>query len=180
MSVAAMPLVKAPRAADVCKNFELICGAEDLLSDAQTPAEFLDLLIENDKPSNAVRFLAHALPPREGVWWACICLRLAAPRYLPPEEDALRALTRWVLDPGEPTRQAVQKAGDGADLATPAGLLAVGLARELAGVASGGVPSFVATAILMARTSTAQTLKYLAVGMEIARGSHRWPAAVER
>jgi hypothetical protein len=177
MSVVTMPLVKAARAADICQNFELICGAEDLLNDALTPAQFLDLLIENDKPSNAVRFLAYALPPREAVWWACVCLRLSAVRFSPPEEGALRALARWVLDPSEATRRAVEEAGNAVDLKTPSGLLAVGVARGLAQDPL-YVPKFVATSILMVgeQASPPRTLQYLTVGIEMAGGAHHWPS----
>ena len=70
--------VTAKTAAEVCKHFPLGEEAKKLLRDGQTPAQFLDVLIEKQQFPDAVRFLAHALPKREAVWWACLCSRAVA------------------------------------------------------------------------------------------------------
>ncbi|SFH79856.1 DUF6931 family protein [Albimonas pacifica] len=50
-----------------------------------------------------LRLLAHALPPREAVWWACLSARdlLPADRAAP---TPLAAAEAWVLRPGPETR----------------------------------------------------------------------------
>ena len=70
--------VTAKTATEVCKHFPLGEEAKKLLRDGQTPAQFLDVLIEKQQFPDAVRFLAHALPKREAVWWAWFCARRTA------------------------------------------------------------------------------------------------------
>ena len=50
--------------------FDLDDAAKALLDDKQTPRQFLQLLGKQQLYSDAVRFLAHALPKREAIWWA--------------------------------------------------------------------------------------------------------------
>src|ERR671937_3326223 len=91
--------VTAKTAAEVCKHFPLGDEAKKLLRDGQTPAQFLDLLIEKQQFPDAVRFLAHALPKREAVWWACLCARAAAGPNPPPKAAAaVQAAEKWVAD----------------------------------------------------------------------------------
>src|ERR671937_2023253 len=94
--------VTAKTAAEVCKHFPLGDEAKKLLRDGQTPAQFLDLLIEKQQFPDAVRFLAHALPKREAVWWACLSGRsVAGSSPPPPIAGALQAAEKWVSDPSE-------------------------------------------------------------------------------
>ena len=46
--------------------------------------------------TDAVRFLAHALPKREAVWWACLCVRKAAGANPPPPAQAAPASAHLV------------------------------------------------------------------------------------
>jgi hypothetical protein len=77
---------------------------------------------------DAVKFLAHALPRREAVWWGCMVVRLIAGASLPPgsaPDAALRAASRWVVDPSKPNERASGQAGKAAGDGTPAGCLAL-------------------------------------------------------
>jgi hypothetical protein len=125
----ALAKITAATAADVCKNFELKDDARPLLKGGQTPREFLDVLLAHKKHAAAIDFLAHALPPREAVWWGCLCLQQATRSALPPVEmDAEKAAARWVLDPSEENRKAAQGPGEAAKVGTPAGCLAMAAA----------------------------------------------------
>lgn len=86
--------------------------------DTPADASVADMLKAFDgKASFADQFqlLAHALPVREGVWWAC----LAAEAYFPggPETypEHLTAAKAWVRKPGGETRAATEKALQSAD-----------------------------------------------------------------
>ena len=129
MAAAALQKVTARSAAEVCRNFDLKEEARPLLRDGQTPREFLDALVANRKFAPAIDFLAHALPPREAIWWGCLCVQQAAgSRLSPPEASACKAAAAWVLDPTEENRQAAKAPADAATLRTPAGGLAMATA----------------------------------------------------
>ncbi len=47
------------------------------------PPAFVSALLEAEAYAGAVAFLAHALPRREGIWWAWTCARRTAPAERP-------------------------------------------------------------------------------------------------
>ncbi len=70
----------------------------------------------------AVRFVAHALPRREGVWWAWVTAKRAAgPTPEPPIKAVLEATERWIAQPSDGNRRAAWEAAQAADVGTPAG-----------------------------------------------------------
>ena len=66
-----------------------------------------ELLVE------ATRLVAHALPRREAVWWACMCARATAPALITPfDRAALDAAETWVrTQTDEVRREAFVHAG---------------------------------------------------------------------
>ena len=124
-----MRKVKAALAADVCAHFELREEARPLLRPGATPREFLEALLANRQYSSAVSFVAHALPPREAIWWACLCLRQAfGPELPPPDSAAVKAAAEWVLEPTEERRSAAAALAEATGVGTPAGSLATAVA----------------------------------------------------
>jgi hypothetical protein len=72
-----------------------------LLQEANTPAELLALLQERALLLPAITLLSYALPEREAVWWASMCVRHMADAASPPEQRrALDAAEAWVWHPG--------------------------------------------------------------------------------
>ena len=60
-------------------------------------AEALDRLEAAGFASEAVRILAHALPKREGVWWACVCTAHTTPPDLNETDELARmSAEQWV------------------------------------------------------------------------------------
>lgn len=117
--------VKAVSAAEICEHFDLAPEAKPLLGPKATPREFLDTLVASRQFGTALRFLAHALPPREAVWWGSLCVKHVAGESLPPAEgSALKAAVVWVLDPTEASRNAAKAPAEAAGIETPAGGLA--------------------------------------------------------
>jgi hypothetical protein len=196
MSATSATKIKASRATEVCKNFELKAEAQPLLGDGLSPLEFVRVLVERKQCPAAVQFLAHALPAREAVWWGCLCVRHVSGGELPPKEaDACKAAVEWVLEPTEDKRKAAQAPGEKAGIGTPAGGLAMAttwtggsLAPPEAPVVPPGpfVPAkAIAGAILLAATKAppvkigdTQRL-FVEMGVGVAQGQFVWPQ-VER
>src|SRR4051812_7753624 len=125
MSNDGMARVQAATAAEVCKRFEPGEIALGLLRDEMPPRPYLESLIEKEQFPDAARFLAHALPKREAVWWACLCARKVAGADPPaPIFAALKAAEAWVADPSEENRRAALPAAETAGYGTPAGCAA--------------------------------------------------------
>jgi hypothetical protein len=75
----------------------------------------------------ATRFVAHALPKREAVWWACMCATHTAPADLPePDRKAREAAENWVRQQGDKPRRAAWELAEGSGFGTPEAWCAVG------------------------------------------------------
>lgn len=88
--------------------------------------------IEGALYPDAVRFIAHALPRREAVWWAWVCARRAAGENPRPKiKAALDATERWIAQPTDDNRRSAMGAAEKAELGTAAGC--AGLAAFFSG-----------------------------------------------
>ena len=84
-------------------------------------------MLDHQKHHDAVRFLAHLLPKREAVWWACQCARQTAGTDPPPAvAGAIKAAETWVSELNDEARRAAYSAATAAGLATAAGCAAMG------------------------------------------------------
>jgi hypothetical protein len=111
---------------------ELSEGAAALVKPEMRPREFVSLLMEKQLYPDAVRFLAHALPKREAVWWAWVCARkTSGPNPAPKIKAALEATEKWIADPSEECRRAAMAAAQQAEFGTAAGC--AGLAAFFSG-----------------------------------------------
>ena len=82
-----------------------------LLDGSPETSALLESLVGHDLPAEAARLLGYALPEREAVWWACMCVRNTAAVPQPgPEQAALAAVEEWVRTPNEATRQVLRQA----------------------------------------------------------------------
>jgi len=116
----------------ICSVAELGEPALALARPDLHPTAFLAQLVEKKLYPDAVRFLAHALPKREAVWWAWMCARRTAGESAPaPVRAALDATEKWIAHPGESQRRAAKAAADAAGLDCPAGC--AGLAAFFSG-----------------------------------------------
>jgi hypothetical protein len=96
------------------------------------PLDFVALLMEKALFPDAVRFVAHALPKREAVWWGWVCARRAAGENPPPKiKAALDATERWIAQPSDDNRRSAMAAAEKAELGTAAGC--AGLAAFFSG-----------------------------------------------
>jgi len=96
------------------------------------PLDFVALLMEKALFPDAVRFVAHALPKREAVWWGWVCARRAAGENPRPKiKAALDATERWIAQPNDDNRRLAMAAAEKAELGTAAGC--AGLAAFFSG-----------------------------------------------
>jgi hypothetical protein len=90
------------------------------------PSPFLKALMANKQYVAGIDFLAHALPPREAVWWGCLCFQHVCGHAMSaPDKGAVTAAVQWVLQPSDGTRGAAKVQGEAAGPATVAGALAM-------------------------------------------------------
>lgn len=74
----------------------------------------------------AVLCLAHFLPPRESVWWACQMLKKSSQKALDSESEAAAlAAEQWALKPTEANRERAAHAAERAGIDTAEGMAAM-------------------------------------------------------
>jgi len=191
MATDGLAKVTAKTAAEVCKHFPLGEEAKKLMKDSQPPAPFLDTLIQKEQFPDAVRFLAHALPKREAVWWACLCSRSVAGASPPPKvAAALQAAEKWVVDPSEDNRRAAMPAAEAAELKTSAGCSAMAAFWSGGSLGPPNAPVVppgehltahgAASAVMLAAVQSEpekapeKYRKFLAQGIDVAKGTSKW------
>jgi hypothetical protein len=126
MELGALKKITAAAAADIARSAKLSAEAEALLARATTPAAYLGALIEAGLETDALRFLAFALPKREAVWWACLAARDALAADNRPEVAAcLEAVEAWVYRPDEEKRRQTFPLAEAVGFETPAGYAAL-------------------------------------------------------
>lgn len=104
--------IKASTANELVQHFDLSDEGDSIAVLDEAPVKVITQLLSKENYHDAVTMLAHALPKREAVWWAC----LAARKALDPEQAAdaacITATELWVRDPSELNRKAAKKLGD--------------------------------------------------------------------
>ena len=115
----------AATASEVCARLYLDKAALALLRPEMSPREFVDALVDKKKYLAAIDFIAHALPPREAIWWGCLCFqRTCGDKLEPWERRGLRLTVLWVLQPNEFNRAATKQPAEVLGPASAAGNLA--------------------------------------------------------
>jgi len=138
------PLVKieAATAAEICARFPLTREVRALMQDGMGPLPFIDALMAQKQYIAGIEFLAHALPPREALWWGCLCFQHACGSEMAAaDKAAVTAAVQWMLRPGDTTRGAAKVPAEAAGPASVAGILAMAAYQTGPGFASPGGPS---------------------------------------
>ena len=142
MSNGALVKIETETAAEICAYFDLQDEAKPLLRDGMNPYDFVTALIEKRRCVDAVRFMAHALPVREGIWWGCLCMQHAFGNDLtPPDRAAATAAVQWVMQSTEENRMASKAPADAAPPPSVAGALAMAAFQSGGNVASPNLPA---------------------------------------
>ena len=88
--------------------------------------EMLDRLVASGFLAEATRLIAHALPKREAVWWACMCAEhTARPASDKPEGKAIAAAEHWVRAQTDEARRAAFATAQETGFDTPGAWAAV-------------------------------------------------------
>ena len=112
--------INAKTAAEVCGRYEQAAEILPLLSEGMSPKAFLDKLVEEDLLQEANCFLAHALPKREAVWWACLCARDATADGDETSKNLVTLAETWVRKPTDENRRSAMTAAEEAGFDSPA------------------------------------------------------------
>lgn len=182
--------VSVPTAAALCRGLPLSAPARQLLGADLEPQAYVDLLVKEQLFLDAIRVLSRGLPPREAVFWACLCTRqlLPCPRQTLDQQAALRAAAAWVLQPSEPSRLAAREAGEKAKLSTPAGCAALAAfwsadhtsdpeeSKHLA-VRAAGAAVMIAAASGPVANLAQRYHQFVDLGLKIAAGTCSWDIA---
>jgi hypothetical protein len=80
----------------------------------ESPVVFVNRLVAQEKPDEALEVFAYLLPRREAVWWGCASVRRLLGGRLPSDTTRLAAAEAWVQDPSEENRLAALELGNSA------------------------------------------------------------------
>lgn len=97
--------IKALTTEELTQHYEVSDEAQAHILPDNNPQVNIELLVKQGLFHDAVSLLAHGLPKREAVWWACLATRAS----ITPETDeanmaALVAAEAWVKKPTEERR----------------------------------------------------------------------------
>lgn len=112
--------VTAPTAAEICAKSNPSAQGKALLTPTMTPPEYFQTLEKNKLPVDQVHFLAHGLPDKDGICWACQSCRLTAPKLSMPEMDALVHTEGWLKNPLPDLRGSISASLGKVDFTGPA------------------------------------------------------------
>ena len=185
------PSIQIPDLEDFCLEIGIGRTAKLYLRPELTPRRYFGRLLVHDEPGDAVRFQTYSLPKREAVWWACLCLRsVSDPMRKPKQAEALKAVLRWVLEPGDEHRQAAGKAGKAATFSTPIGAIAMSVFYSGGSIMPPDKPVIPPDPLLTGNILTgtiagllaevppekakATLLSFIALGISVATGKFLW------
>ncbi|HVC60419.1 MAG TPA: hypothetical protein VND19_08685 [Acetobacteraceae bacterium] len=104
----------------------LPAGAAAAVRDCTHVPEAIDRLESGGFLVEAARLLAHSLPRREAVWWACMCAAHTAPPDLPEaDRQAREAAELWVRQQGDKNRRAAMRQAEATSFESPEAWAAV-------------------------------------------------------
>lgn len=187
MSDQVLPKLRATPWQDVVARAALTGECSALIQADTESATAIRRLQDAGFVTEAAKLMAHALPKRECVWWACMCARHTAPSDLPePAAAAVTAAEDWVRkQTDESRRQAFEHAQRdnfsspeawaavaafwSGDSMSPAGQPKTPPAAHLAGTAAIGSLTLSAVRTHPMRRDE-RLLRFLASGREIAAG----------
>jgi hypothetical protein len=166
------------KTADIAAVAELSEEATALLRPDTAPQDYVSLLMSKKLYADAVRFVAHALPKREAVWWGWISAKRAAGPEPPPKIKAsLEATEKWIAQPDDEGGRAAMAAAKEAKTSTAAGC--AGMAAFFSGSSLGPahVPPIPPGEFLTAKAVSGAVI-YAAVGKDPVNAPDRFKSFV--
>jgi hypothetical protein len=154
-------------------RLDLPAAARLAVQSCPSAIEALPALEEGNFLLEAARLVAHALPKREAVWWACMCALHTAPPDLPePDRLAREAAELWVRQQSDATRRAAMEFAEAVEFATPEAWTAVAAFWSGESLAPEGQPA-VPPAPHLTGTAVAGSVAMAAVRGDVMRRTAR-------
>ncbi len=119
--VVPLPKLTTPSAADLAAKFKPQPPAAALLKPGMTSSEYVHALEANKMPNDTVNALAHGMPEKDSVSWACQSSRKVEGKLNPADKSALDAAEAWVKNPTDATKSAAADAAGKANMKGPGG-----------------------------------------------------------
>ena len=113
-----MKKITAKIAQEITELFEFVDEIQPKLDDQRPPVAYFQLLVDKGHYQDAITFLAHAIPPKEAVWWACVCARHHFDAADESFQQGLKAAEAWVYDDSEENRRICEKFAEAGDYST--------------------------------------------------------------
>lgn len=133
--------VKALNTAELIEHFELSDESQEAIHPDKTPQASLADLVEASCHYDAIKLIAHGLPKREAVWWACLVARqIQTPETDEPNISALIAAETWAKQPTEENRLRCRELGEKTKYETPASWAATAASWSTGSMAKEGEP----------------------------------------
>lgn len=189
----------APSVAWLVERAKVSDDAKQFVEAAADGGALVQALTENGKATEAVKVIAAALPPREGVWWAWVSARHAAQFATPGGSpapvvtEALAAVEQWIANPDDERRRAAWAAGERAGFESPAGCAAAAVFFTAGSVAPADVTPIpppagidrmlVGNAVALAAAANPDLFEalagaYIAQGLEVVKQLGGWEKSV--
>jgi len=90
--------------------------ASELLNPELTIEESIQVLQAEKLNNDLVQFLAHALPVREAIWWASLCLLQRKDVWSTTQLQCIQTAQQWVHSPSEELRRKAELLSNRLDL----------------------------------------------------------------
>ncbi len=159
----------------------------------------LKSLLENAMVPEAIRVVAAALPPREGVWWAWAAAthasRLTSEGEVPPDvAAALSATEKWIATPDDVARRGAWAAAEKVGNDSPAGAAAASAFFATGSIAPDNVAyipappgihsSMIGLAVMLSAASDAEHFgplawAYITQAIEVVKQVGGWEKSIE-
>ncbi|MBI5384821.1 MAG: hypothetical protein HZA90_09060 [Verrucomicrobia bacterium] len=124
----ALPKIRVPTAAGICKSYQPSAQGQALLQPSQTPAQYMSALEQKNLSTDQINLLSHGMPERESVHWACQSSRKVDGQLPPADKNALGAAEAWVKNPCDATKSQAATAASQTDYHGPGAWAAQGAA----------------------------------------------------
>ncbi len=102
-----MILKKIPykNGSQILPRFKASEDALALIDDETNVQQTIQILSENKCYFDLIQFIAHALPVREAIWWAALCLEQRSDDWSATQIQCLSTAKEWVQSPSEELRR---------------------------------------------------------------------------
>jgi len=125
-----MSLIKitSPTASEIAGKYNPHPEAKALLQPTHTPTQYAAALQKGSFSQDHIHFLAHGMPERESVGWACKSSAKVSDKLEPADKSALGAAQEWVKNPTPATQSAAAAAAAKTNFQGPGAWAAQGAA----------------------------------------------------